>query len=292
MGHADSFQTQSALRAMLEAAGRRPDRRLGQNFLIDRNLMMKLVEAAEIGERDVCLEVGAGMGSLTGLLADRAGAVVAVEIDPHLAEVATANLGELGNVTLLNLDALSRKSLVEPEVIEAVRRKAKETGGAIKLVANLPYDIATSLVVNLLVGELPIERFCFTVQKEVAERFMARAGSREYGPVSVVCSVFTTAHRICQAPAQAFWPRPKVSSTMLLLQRRPRSEISIHEPTDFARFVRGFFLHRRKTLGHIARTLPESDKIAAALCEIPIEPRHRPEDLSPDEWVRLYNQSR
>src|ERR1043166_1122153 len=112
MGQGDSFQTLTDLRAMLDRAGRRPNHRLGQNFLIDRNLMMKLVNPAARGPRDTCLEVGPGAGSLTGLLAARAGAVIAAEIDSYLAEIARENLAGSPNVTILNTDALARKSAV------------------------------------------------------------------------------------------------------------------------------------------------------------------------------------
>lgn len=292
MGPSDSFQTLTDLRAMLDSAGRRPNHRLGQNFLIDRNLMMKLVEAADLGPRDTCLEVGPGAGSLTGLLAARAAAVIAVEIDSHLAEIASENLGKHANVTILNTDALARKSVVAPSVVDAVRQSADQIGGSIKLVANLPYDIATSLIINLIVGSLPIERYCFTVQKEVADRFLAKPQTRDYGPVSIICDVFTKARRICQAPAAAFWPRPKVSSTMLALTARSIADVSIDSPADFAALVRSFFLHRRKTMGHIAATLPRSDRLKTAMNYIGIEPRRRPEDLKPPEWQNLYNRSR
>jgi 16S rRNA (adenine1518-N6/adenine1519-N6)-dimethyltransferase len=287
----DGFQTQSELRARLEGAGLSPRKMFGQNFLIDRNLMSKLLDAAELRANDTVLEVGAGTGSLTSQLASRAGHVVAVEIDRGLIPLLTETTAGLGNVTLLHCDALERKSEVASLVLDELRRRTGK-GGSLKLVANLPYDIATSLVINLLTGDIAFERFCFTVQTEVADRFLAKADTSDYGPVSIVAQTLTTGRRICKAPAEAFWPRPKVHSSMVALRRRSDSLISAVVASAFAEFVRSFFQHRRQMIGKIARGLDNATQLAATLASLGIDPKLRPENLTPEQWAQVFLKSR
>ncbi|MBN2563080.1 MAG: ribosomal RNA small subunit methyltransferase A [Phycisphaerae bacterium] len=286
------FQTKTALRRLLDEAGISPRRRHGQNFLIDRNLMQKLIDAAELGTADYVLEVGAGTGSLTSMLARSAGRVVAVEIDGQLARIAEEQLAKLDNVILINADALDNKSTIAHQVDKAVRRAQAEVDGPLRMVANLPYDIATPLVMNLLLGDLPIGRLCFTVQKEVADRLLAEAGTAQYGPVSIVTQVLCTGHRICKVPPQAFWPTPKVHSTMVRLDVRPAAEVPVDDPAGFAAFVRAFFLHRRKTIGHSARQRGPHEGILAAITRAGLDPGVRPEQLSTREWVNLHQATR
>lgn len=288
----DYFQTQTQLRQTLDDAGLAPRKRYGQHFLIDRNLMTKLLDAADLAPGDCVLEVGAGTGSLTGLLSVKAGAVVAVEIDERIADIARRRLADRPNVTFLSIDALEKKSAVSPEVLSAVARASATTGGAVKLVANLPYDIATPLIVNLLIGSARIERFCITVQKEVAERFLARPGTADYGPVSIITAVMAKGRRICRAPPEAFWPRPRVDSAMVVLAARPTGEIAVDKPAEFALFVRAFFQHRRQTIGHLAKRLQASDQILTAVHQMRLDPDLRPEDVSVDQWVELFRSLR
>lgn len=282
------FQTQSQLRARLDAAGLSPRRMFGQHFLVDRNLMMKLVEAADITPHDTILEVGGGTGSLTTLLAERAGRVVTVEIDRGLFPLLQESVQPHDNVTLLHCDALARKSAVASEVLNALRHHGLGPGGSLKLVANLPYDIATSLVINLLTGELTFERFCFTVQTEVADRFLAETDTTDYGPVSVVSQSLTDGRRICKAPAEAFWPRPKVHSSMVELRVKPNAPVSPGRAHDFAEFVRAFFQHRRQMIGKIARGVTNSDAVVAACNSLGIDLTLRPATLTPEHWLRVF----
>lgn len=286
------FQTQSALRALLDSAGLRPNRRLGQCFLIDRNLMEKLLESAEVGPGDCVLEVGAATGSLTGLLARRAGRVVAVEVDAALAEIARGRLADRANVRLIRADALANKSTVSPVVETAVREALEPATGDLKLVANLPYDIATPLVVNLLLGPLPFRRLCFSVQQEVAERFLAAPAGGAYGPVSVITQLLAAGRRVTRLPPQAFWPAPKVSSAILRLDARPPEQVRVADPVALARFVRGFFQYRRKRLSHIARRLGLDARLLPVLPRFDISPNARPQDLSVEQWVSLFEATR
>ena len=314
-----AFQTKTILRSLLNSAGLSPRKRLGQCFLIDRNLMAKLAGAAELDPTDCVLEVGCGMGSLTALLAAAAGRVVAVEVDPGLLEIAREQLAAHANVLLVGADALKTKTVVAPEVIAAVVEAHRQAGGRLKLVANLPYDIATPLVIDLLIGGLPFERYCFTVQEEVAARFLAQPGTADFGPVAVISQTLTTGRRLTKVPPQAFWPAPKVSSAMLRLDALPTDEVCITDRHAFAQFVRVFFQSRRKTVSHIGKTLasraetsasrPETSAsraetsasravlgpgqsgehtFLAALDTLGISHRARPENITTDQWISLF----
>lgn len=282
------FQTQKRLQALLAAAGIRPRRKYGQHFLIDRNLLGKLIEAAELSIGDLVVEVGAGAGGLTAELADRAAWVVAIEIDPALAGIAESYLADRGNVTLLRGDALQSKSAISGELESAVRQALARLGGGLKLVANLPYDIATPLLLNLLVGDLPVQRYCFTVQAEVADRFVAEPGSAEYGPVSVVSQHFCQVRRVARVPPQAFWPIPRVESAMLRMDPRPDGDWLLRDRAAFAALVRACFNYRRKTIGHSVRRLDPSGRLAGGLEAAGIDPSLRPEEIDVAGWVRFF----
>jgi len=288
----DPFQTRTMLRETLAAAGLTPRKLYGQHFMIDRNLLEKLVNSAELTRDDVVLEVGAGTGSLTGHLAQRAGRVIAVEIDQRLAPIAADKLSGYDNVQLIVGDALARKSQIAPDVLTALRDAQAATGGPIKLVANLPYDIATSLVIDLLIGEPQMARLCFTVQDEVARRFLGKPDSDDYGPVSILTDVLATGRRIAKAPPQAFWPEPKVDSALVRLDvpGAADSKFPMAQPEriGFAGLVRHFFQYRRKTLGSIARKSPWADRLPDALTELKIDLKARPETLAPQQWRDLF----
>lgn len=289
MSEKPGFQTKSQLRSLLDAAGLSPRKRLGQCFLIDRNLMHKLIDSAEIGPRDCILEVGGGTGSLTCMLAARAGRVVSVEIDEGVAAIARDLLAAFDNVQHLLGDALASKSQLSAELVQAVRAASAESHSPLKLVANLPYDIATALVIDLLLSNLGVERLCFTVQTEVADRFLATPGTKDFGPVSIITQVLCEAHRVAKAPAQAFWPAPKVSSTLVRLDRRASKDVPIDDPAAFAAFVRPFFNYRRKTLANAAKQL-EID--ATAINRAGLDPVARPEVIGIHEWIRLFHSAR
>ncbi len=281
------MQTQTTVRSLLTAAGLRPHKRLGQHFLVDGNLMRKLVSSAEIRDDDVVLEVGCGTGSLTQELAGLAAAVVAVEADPGLANIAAGELGELVNVRLLQLDALRSKTQIEPRVLDAVAEARQRSGGRVLLVANLPYQIASPLVADLLIGPVVPARMCFTVQKEVGDRLLARSGGGDYGPLSVIVQATSDLERIAAVPPQAFWPRPAVESVMVRLDPSPERRRVIGDVVHFAGVVKTCFLHRRKTLAHILSAAYGPDAADEVLVGLDVEARTRPEQLSPEVWVEL-----
>jgi 16S rRNA (adenine1518-N6/adenine1519-N6)-dimethyltransferase len=269
------------LQALLRSAGLRPNRRLGQHFLIDGNLMRKLVEAAEMTCRDFVLEVGAGTGGLTRLLAARAGRILAVEIDPRLAAIAKQQIGQDSAVDLLVTDVLERKSRLAEPVRERLSA-ASSTDRRLLLVANLPYQIASPLLVDLLLDVPAVSRLCFTVQLEVGDRLAAKVGTKQYGQLSVLVQATCTLRRIARVPASAFWPRPKVDSVMMRLDTHGRVD-----RRGLWRTVRMGFAHRRKMLKTNLAEQVAADQLARLCDELGLDPRSRPEALIVSHWVAL-----
>jgi len=213
------MQTKRQIAQLLAAAGVSPNRRLGQHFLVDLNLMRLLLDSAQPGPGDVVLEVGCGTGSLTEALAERAGAVVAVEIDRTLASIVASRLADRDNVELVTGDVLSSKGALNPAVVEAVARARAGKAGRLLLVANLPYDVACPVIVHLVKGPPAADAMFVTVQKEVAERMTAAPGGRHYGSVSILLGATGSAHTLRTLGPGVFWPPPRVDSALVAFTR-------------------------------------------------------------------------
>ena len=274
---------------MLKAGGFRPNRRRGQSFLVDGNLMRLVVQAAELTPQDLVFEVGTGTGSLTRLLAAEAGEVLTVEIDAALALLAEDVLRGSDNVTLVQADVLAGKHHVNADVVRRLHTRAKACRQT-KLVANLPFSVATPLVMNLVFGDVAFERMVFTVQREVAERLTASPGTREYGWVSVVTALAGEAEILRPLPPTAFWPKPEVSSCLVVFRPRPdwKQGVDLERFTDFGTFV---FQQRRKTVLRILREYLKRSGTPLDARELleahSLEPRTRGDQLSPQEVLHL-----
>lgn len=280
----DHVQTKREVEATLAAGGLRPDRRLGQHFLIDGNLMRKLADSAEIDPGDTVLEVGGGTGGLTDLLHPRAGRVIVVEVSRSLAPILTDRFANAPNVHILHCDVLAGKHHVAPQVIDALVAAAPASGRYL-LVANLPYHVATPLIMNLLVAEPRIDRFCFTIQKEVADRLTAKAPSRDFGPLAIACQTVCSLHKIATIPPSAFWPAPKVSSAMLRMDRRSHAFEQAGHLQQFIDLLHAAFAHRRKTLRYnLARFLVDDD-LARAAANVDLS--LRAEEVPLEHWIEL-----
>lgn len=242
-------QTQSFLMRRFEEAGIRPETRHGQNFLIDLNLLDLLLATADLGKSDVVLEVGTGLGSLTTRMAELAAAVVTVEIDPRMFQLASEELIDDDNVVMLQQDALKNKNHLHPAVLEAVREKvAQQPGRRLKLCANLPYNVATPVLSNLLAADpLPVS-LTATIQKELAERIVAQPGTKDYSALSIWMQALCEIQIVRTMPPQVFWPRPKVHSAIIHIVPRGEKRGRIGDVEYFHQFVRSLFLHRRKFL--------------------------------------------
>ena len=244
-----SRQTVSFLIHRFREAGIKPDVRHGQNFLIDLNLLDVLLETADLGPQDVVLEVGTGLGSLTAKMAPLAAHVVTVEIDSRLFQLASEELVDCANVTMLRIDALKNKNHLSPALIDAVQQKLRETPGAqFKLVANLPYNVATPILSNLLTFDPVPVSMTATVQKELAERITAEPGVKDYSALSIWMQALCYCRIIRMIPPQCFWPKPKVHSAIVHIVPNARKRVRISDLEFFHHFIRTLFQHRRKFL--------------------------------------------
>lgn len=242
-------QTRSFLMKRFEDVGLHPKTKYGQNFLIDLNLLEVLADAAQLSENDIALEVGGGTGGLTTLLAQKAKHVVSVEIDYQLAALAREALANYPNVTLLLQDALKNKNRLHPNVMAAVQQHLEEDPQRqFKLVANLPYNVATPIISNLVVDEPIPTSMTVTIQKELADRMIAAPGSKDYGALSIWLQSQCDIEIVRIMPPTVFWPRPKVHSAIVHLEFRPDLRARIADIPFFQHFVRSMFFHRRKYL--------------------------------------------
>ncbi|MBE3096435.1 MAG: ribosomal RNA small subunit methyltransferase A [Planctomycetes bacterium] len=278
---------------MLADAGLRPEKRYGQHFLVDGNLMRLLVDAADLGPADTVLEVGPGVGNLTELLVERAGRVIAVEIDPAVAGIARERLAGAENLDLLVTDILADKHTISPKVLRLLGERSAAAGGPVKLVANLPYQAATPLVAELVLRQPPMERLVFTVQQEVAARLAACPATPDYGPVGVIVQALAQVEVLRRLSPGVFWPRPRVGSAMVRIRPQADRRRAIRNVEVFRRTVHGLFMHRRK---RAARSLALADPAhgspeawAAALRTAGLDPQARGEAYTVDEMVRLAN---
>ena len=246
-------QTVSYLSKRFEEVGLNPNKRHGQNFLVDLNLIQMIANSADLGKNDVVLEVGTGMGSLTGMLAQQASHVITVEIDKFLYQMASEELESFDNVEMLKQDVLKNKNRFDDRVFEAVRTAlAKDPNRVFKLAANLPYNIATPIIANLLRSELIPALMSVTIQKELADRIIARPGSKDYGALSVWVQSMADPELVRIMPPHVFWPRPKVDSAILKIVYRPEKAAAIPDVDFFYAFVRAMFFHRRKFMRSVA----------------------------------------
>ncbi len=246
-------QTVSWLTRRFAEVGLEPNRRHGQNFLIDYNLIELLARTAELQPRDVVLEVGTGTGALTALMAPQAGWIVTVEIDEHLAQLAREELEYQSNVTILHQDVLKNKNRMSPAVMEAVDAAMVRVPDArMKLAANLPYNIATPVISNLLRTPRTPETMTVTIQKELADRILARPSTKDYGALSVWIQSLCDVELVRVLPPSVFWPRPKVESAIIQIRHRSERRDEIADTEFLHQFLRKIFLHRRKYLRSVA----------------------------------------
>jgi len=273
-------QSKHEIEALLAEAGSRPRQQFGQNFMIDQNLVRLVAEAGEISGDDVVIEVGPGTGTLTEELLARAGRVVAVEIDRDLAAMLRGRFEGRDGFRLIEGDALAGKHALSDGIMGVIR-EAQGAGRRVKLVANLPYNIASPLVIEMLIAG--VELLAFTVQKEVAMRIRAGAGADDYGPLSVMVQMLAGVEVLRTLPAQAFWPAPKIESSLVRLRRHDRLG---PRARDFGRFVHALFSFRRKTL---RKALTQGGYDAVRLLSATgIDGARRGEEFSPEQIYGLF----
>lgn len=290
------MQTLTEIRQLLSRAGLKPSRRLGQCFLIDKNLMGKVLDLADLTGCETVLEVGPGTGSLTEELLDRAARVVAVEIDRGLARILADRLGGREGLVLIHGDVLAGKHALSPQVVTALGRRAC-------LVANLPYKVATPLIALCLEQSwsasvagrkacVHFERLTFTVQREVADRLTAGPGSGVYGPISIMAGLLGRLTAGAIIPASAFWPTPKVGSRAVRIDIGPEMAARVADIQVLRAVVALAFSQRRKQIGSIlkrADTGFDRERLADAMSSAGVDPAQRAQDVSPEQFRVLAN---
>ena len=279
-------QTKREIRALLSDAAVRPQRRFGQHFLVDGNLMRRLVACADLDPGDLILEVGGGTGGLTDLLVGRVGRIICVEIDRKFHAILSERLGETDGVTLIRGDVLAGKNRLSPEVAGLLSGQKAGPTGCVKLVANLPYQVATPLVMNLLVDYPEVRRLCFTVQAEVGERMISPPKCKAYGPLSIIAQRLCKLEVIARVPREAFWPRPAVESVMIRMNVMDPPPADREAVRSFSTLVRGTFDHRRKTL-RSALGYVVDEAARERICDR-FDATRRPESFSVEEWIGIH----
>lgn len=263
---------------ILKTFGLRMSKKLGQNFLIDEQVVEGIVKAADIGHGDTVLEIGPGIGTLTQGLAESGCQVVAVELDNRLIDILGKTLEGYDNVRVVHGDILK---------IDISREIMAEK---YKVVANLPYYITTPIIMGLLEQRLPIERLVTMVQKEVAERMIAKPGGKDYGALSVAVQYYTQPEILFVVPPKAFIPAPAVESAIIRCIVRNEPPVDIKDEKRFFRVVKAAFAQRRKTLSNNLKGagIP-ADKVQLILETANIDGSRRGETLSLDEFAAIAN---
>lgn len=285
-------QTQSYLRRVFGERGIHPKNKLGQNFLIDLNIIDVLLRAAELTPEDLAVEVGSGTGSLTVQLVEQAGGVVSVEIDSDFARMTDEMLMRKERVALIHTDALKSKNELHPDLLKAIAEVSQRCGTSrIKLVANLPYSVAVPIISNLLLTDLVVDRMVVTVQWEIAERLTAIVGQKEYASLAIFVQSLADVEIVRKLPPSVFWPKPKVDSAIVRIRPNPVKRARVGDVIRWRNFLRDLYVHRRKNLRGALFGSPtheigkaEVDAKLAALC---IEGTVRAEGLDLTQHLRL-----
>jgi 16S rRNA (adenine1518-N6/adenine1519-N6)-dimethyltransferase len=297
-------QTKHEIQAILAQAGAEPRHRFGQNFMIDQNLVRLVADAGDIAPGQRVIEIGPGTGTLTEELLSRGAHVIAVEIDRDLATALRERFADVPRFELIQGDALAGKHDLNPALLDRITRSranenpaapgSREAGGArdtnsvekLKLVANLPYNIASPLIIELLIAG--VDLLAFTVQKEVADRLRAGANDDAYGPLSVMAQLLSRVEVLRTLPPQAFWPAPKIESSLVRMRRDDHFG-STDRAADFSRFLHEVFSARRKTLRKAMERAGVNEQL---LKELKIDPQLRPENLTPRQFLAVFDASR
>jgi 16S rRNA (adenine1518-N6/adenine1519-N6)-dimethyltransferase len=269
----------TSIRKELAEYGLFPQKRLGQHFLVDRNILAKVIRTAQVEKGDVVLEVGPGLGEMTLALAQHAKKVIAVEIDSKLAVILKQKVRDFSNVEVVKRDILKMD-------FSQFLRKERHP---IKVVANLPYQITTPLLFRFIESKEAFSTLTLMLQKEVAERMVASPGRKEYGPLSIFIQMFSDVSIRFFIKPSAFFPPPKVESAVVRMSFKEKPVVKLEAEEWFKKVVKGCFGYRRKTLmnalKHSGLPLPQS--IESRMEKIGIDPRRRPETLTIQEFVHL-----
>ncbi len=267
---------------ILNKFGLTAQKRYGQNFLIDSNILEKIVASAGITEEDTVLEIGPGIGTLTQHLAEAAKKVICVEIDKNMIPVLEYTLADFENVTVINQDIL------KADIVNILKENGAESA---KVVANLPYYITTPIIMELLEKDLPIESITVMIQKEVAERMQTGPGSKDYGALSLAVAFYSKAEVKMTVSPNCFIPRPNVDSAVIRLDKLKEPAVKVKDRAEMFRIIKGAFEQRRKTLtnalSHSSAYKTDKKNIENALLEMGKNINIRGEELTLEEFACL-----
>jgi 16S rRNA (adenine1518-N6/adenine1519-N6)-dimethyltransferase len=277
------------VRRLMERYRFRCRKSLGQNFLVDANIIGKIITAAEINARDIVVEIGPGLGVMTRALAEKAGMVLAVEVDKELLPILGETLAEMRNIEIINRDAL------KVDFDKLVSEYKANSGGndysdGYKLVANLPYYITTPLVMHLLENRFKLSIMVVMVQEEVARRMVARPGSKDYGALSLAVNFYARAEVVCKVSKNVFVPRPEVGSAVVKMIRLDTPPVKVENEKMFFSIVRAAFGQRRKTLLNALSGSSlglSKEQWRYIIEEAGLEPSARGETLGMEEFAAL-----
>ena len=289
MEHKD-IATPSRTRALLDQYGFNFKKSLGQNFLVDVNIINKIIEASQIDETTGIIEVGPGMGSLTEQLAKHAKKVMSFEIDQRLIPVLNDTLSPYDNVTIINEDIL------KADIGKAVNTYLDDCD-KIMVVANLPYYITTPLLLNLMQQDIPIDGYVVMMQKEVGERLNASVGTKAYGSLSIVAQYYTETSKVLTVPKSVFMPPPNVDSIVVKLMQREKPLVDIDDDEAFFKLAKAAFAQRRKTINNNYQNFFKDGKqykssILNWLENAGIDPKRRGETLTIQDFAKLYEEKK
>ena len=260
-------------------------KKFGQNFLIDTNILEKIMDSAEISKDDCVLEIGPGIGTMTQYLAERAGEVLAVEIDKNLIPILSDTLAAYSNVTIINEDIL--------KVDINGLCKEKNGGKPMKVVANLPYYITTPIIMGLFESHVPLKSITVMVQKEVADRMQVGPGTKDYGALSLAVQYYAQPKIVCQVPPSCFIPKPNVGSAVIRLSRYEEPPVKVQDENAMFSLIRAAFNQRRKTLVNALSNASEmklsKEKIAKILEEMQLPSTIRGEALTLEQFAEISN---
>ncbi|KRQ86315.1 Ribosomal RNA small subunit methyltransferase A [Caloramator mitchellensis] len=258
------------------------NKNLGQNFLIDENILNKIVDAAELNENSSVIEIGPGIGTLTQEMAKRAKKVIAIEIDKTLIPILDETLANYPNIKVINADALK---VDFNEIIE------KEQLDNVKVVANLPYYVTTPIIAKILNEGAKIKSMIIMIQKEVADRIVAKPDTDEYGTLSLLCQYHCDIKKVAKVSQNCFVPPPKVESAVIRLDVLDKKRVDVEDEKLFFNIIKAAFNMRRKTLHNALKTLGISqDILEGAMERAGIDAKRRGETLSIEEYAALSNE--
>lgn len=285
--------TPTATSEIIRKYGFHFQKKFGQNFLIDANILEKIIQAAKITEEDCVIEIGPGIGTMTQYLAEHAREVVAVEIDKNLIPILEDTLSGYDNVTIVNEDILK---------VDIARLADEKNGGRpVKIVANLPYYITTPIIMGLFESNVPLSSITIMVQKEVADRMQVGPGTKDYGALSLAVQYYAKPEMIMHVPPSCFMPRPGVGSSVIRLTRFEKPPVNVADEKKFFSIIRAAFNQRRKTLANAlanSSAIVESDgkckritreEVCAILDQMGLSQTIRGEALTLEEFAKFSN---